>query len=114
MRRSSLLPLLPCSALILLASGCARHYYPPPPPPPPPPQAYLPPPLIQQAERLGFDAGQQDASRDRYEGTGYHPKQDARFHDTPGYDPRLGPYPPFRDSYRRAYLRGYDIAFRGR
>ena len=29
----------------------------------------------------------------------------------PGYDPALGPFGPYRDAFRSAYVRGYDQAF---
>ena len=90
--------------------GCAhRTYYVAP--SPPPPQAYREvPPLIQLAEQNGYRAGQDEGARDAYQ-SGYHPRDDRAFHDTPGYDPRLGPYPPYRDAFRSAFLRGYDRNF---
>ena len=51
--------------------------------------------------------GVDDGARDAYNGRGYRPKADRKFHETPGYDPALGPYPPYRDRFRDSYLRGY-------
>jgi hypothetical protein len=94
------LPLV--SAACLFAAGCASHpYYAPGPPPPPPP-------IVERAQHEGFRAGTEDGARDAYNGFGYHPQRDRRFHDTPGYDPAMGPYRPYRDAFRGAYLQGYD------
>lgn len=95
--------------------GCAhRQYYYAPPPPPPPPQAYREvPPLIRLADDVGYHAGLDAGAHDAYAG-GYHPKADRAFHETPGYNPNLGPFPPYRDEFRNAYLRGYDQGFRQR
>jgi hypothetical protein len=49
--------------------------------------------------------------RDAYHGFGYQPRRDRAFHDTPGYDPGLGPYGAYRDAFRSAYLQGYDRGF---
>jgi hypothetical protein len=98
------------SAAALFMAGCAPHYYAPPPPPPP----NAVPALIQRADYEGFRTGRDDGARDAYNGTGYHPQHDRKVHDTPGYDPALGPYGPYRDSFRRAYLRGYDQGFHRR
>jgi hypothetical protein len=51
--------------------------------------------------------GTEDGARDAYNGRGYRPKSDRTFKETPGYDPSFGPYPPYRDRFREAYLRGY-------
>jgi hypothetical protein len=91
------------SAAALLMAGCAPHYYGPPPP--------AAPSLIERADHEGFRAGRDDGARDAYNGTGYHPQRDRAFHDTPGYEPALGPYGPYRDSFRRSYLQGYDQGF---
>ncbi len=97
------------SAAIVAMTGCAqRTYYAPP--PPPPPQQFVPP-LTQEAERNGFRMGLDAGSRDAYSGLGYRPKRDRAFHDTPGYDPRLGPFGPYQSYFRGAYLRGYDKGF---
>jgi hypothetical protein len=108
------LPLV--SAVCLFAAGCASHtYYAPGPPPPPPPSGYNGvPPLIERAQHEGFRAGSEDGSRDAYNGFGYHPQHDHKFHNTPGYDPGMGPYGPYRDAFRQAYLQGYDTGFHHR
>jgi hypothetical protein len=89
----------------LLVTGCAQHNYAGPPPPPPLYGGV--PPLIQRADHDGFRMGVDDGARDAYNSRGYRPKTDRKFHDTPGYDPVLGPYQPYRDRFRQAYLRGY-------
>ena len=95
----------------MAVTGCASHaYYAAPGPPPP---AYEQrPPLIDLAEHNGFRTGSDEGARDAYEGRGYRPKHDRAFHDTPGYDPNLGPFGPHRQAFRDAYLRGYDTGFR--
>jgi hypothetical protein len=95
------------AATCLMASGCATRVYGPPPPPPP----NAAPVLVQEAETRGFRAGEGDGARDLANGSGYHPKRDRKFADTPGYDPRFGPFPPYRDYFRNAYLRGYYKGF---
>jgi len=100
---------------LLFAAGCAQrttYAYAPPPPPPPPP--YSAPPLIERATHEGFRIGSENGARDAYRGFGYQPRHDRAFHDTPGYDPAFGPYGPYRDAFRDAYLRGYDQGFRRR
>ena len=100
------------ACLGLSISGCSHRRYYASPPPPPPPQAYREvPPLIQLAEQTGYRAGLEEGARDAYQ-SGYHPRDDQGFRETPGYDPRLGPFPPYRDAFRSAYLRGYDSNFR--
>ncbi len=95
---------------VVMMSGCAARPYPPPPPPPPP--AYNGVPLlVERAEHTGFRAGLDDGARDAAEGFGYHPRHDRKYHVTPGYDPALGPYGPYRDYFRNAYLRGYYKGF---
>lgn len=98
------LPLI--AAACLLATGCATHRYAGPPPP-----YGGAPALIQSAEQQGFRAGADDGARDAYHRLGYHPKRDRKFHDTPGYNPSFGPYGPYRNHFRNAYLRGYDQGF---
>ena len=49
--------------------------------------------------------------RDAYNGYGHHPERERAYPDTPGYDPALGPYGPYRDAFRTSYRRGYDQAF---
>jgi len=98
---------------LLLSAGCAsHHYYAYAPPPPPPPPAYASvPPLIERANHEGFRIGSDAGVRDAYHGFGYQPRRDRAFHDTPGYDPGLGPYGAYRDAFRSAYLQGYDRGF---
>jgi hypothetical protein len=99
---------LPLISASLLLTGCAQHpYY-----AAPPPAAYAgAPPLIARADHEGFRSGLEDGARDAYNGFGHHPQRDRKFHDTPGYDPGFGPYGPYGDAFRQAYLRGYDQAF---
>lgn len=97
------------TAICLLSAGCASHVYPGPPPPPLPYAGV--PALIQNAEHQGFRAGTDDGARDAYNHSGYHPKRDRKFHDTPGYNPSLGPFGPYRNHFRDAYLRGYYNGF---
>jgi hypothetical protein len=95
------------AAVCFLTLGCASHpYY----APPPPPGYNGVPPLIERAQHEGFRAGSEDGARDSYNG-GYHPQHDRKFHNTPGYDPALGPLGPYRDAFRQAYLSGYDKGF---
>jgi hypothetical protein len=97
------------AAALLFTAGCASHAYYAPGPPPPPYNGV--PPLIARAQGEGFRAGSSDGARDAYNRYGYHPKHDRKFHNTPGYDPALGPFGPYRDAFRNAYLRGYDQGF---
>jgi hypothetical protein len=96
------------SALLLTAAGCAHNYPPPPPPPPPMAQGS---PLVQLAEHNGFETGRSDGAHDAANGEPFHARRTRAFHDTPGYDPQLGPFPVYRDAFRDAYLRGYDRGF---
>ena len=98
------------TSAILLSTGCASHRYYAPPPPPPPAYAQRPP-LIQLADQNGFRTGESNGARDAYEGRGYRPQADRAFHETPGYDPNLGPFQPYRRAFRDAYVRGYDNGF---
>jgi hypothetical protein len=100
-----LLPLV--AAGCLLTAGCAPRVYGPPPPPPP----YGGNALLVEADRRGTRAGFDDGARDLANGSGYHPRRDRKYADTPGYDPALGPFPPYRDTFRSAYLRGYYNGF---
>jgi hypothetical protein len=101
------LPLI--AAACLLTTGCShRTYYGPPPPPPP---YGGPSALVQSAEQQGFRSGVDAGSRDAYDRTGYHPKRNRIFHDTPGYNPSFGPFGPYRSHFRDAYLRGYNQGF---
>jgi hypothetical protein len=98
---------LPAAAVVcLFATGCAAHVY----APPPPPGAYASP-LLQQADQRGMRAGYNDGARDAASGFGYHPRRDRKYADTPGYDSALGPFPPYRNAFRNAYLRGYSNGF---
>ena len=95
------------SPVIVLLAGCAqRTYY-----APPPSFVQTAPPLVQQAESNGFRFGMDDGARDAYNGFGYRAKHDRAFHETPGYDPRFGPFDAYRNYFRSAYLRGYDRGF---
>ena len=99
--------LLPLASVVLFAGlGCAHHY--PPPPPPPVAQA---PPLVQVADRNGFELGRTDGGRDSANGLPFSARRTRAYRDTPGYDPQLGPYPVYRDTFRNAYLRGYDRGY---
>lgn len=33
------------------------------------------------------------------------------YHDAPGFDPNLGPFEAYANTFRNAYLRGYDKGF---
>lgn len=66
---------------------------------------------MQEATREGFRFGSDAGLRDAYRGIGYHPTRGHAFHNTPGYDPSLGPYEPYRDAFRSAYVQGYDRGF---
>jgi hypothetical protein len=102
------LVLAAASSIFLFAGlGCAHNY---PPPPPPPPVAQVPP-LVQLAEHNGFEAGRADGARDVESGIPYHAQRTRAFHDCPGYDPNLGPFGPYRDAFRNAYVRGYDHGY---
>ncbi len=103
--------LIPVAALVV--SGCASEgYYAAAPPPPPPPLYNERPPLIDLALHQGYRTGVDDGARDAYYGRGYRPEHERNFREAPGYDPRLGPYEPYRDAFRDAYLRGYSNGFR--
>jgi len=98
---------------LLLSVGCSsphRYAYVAATPPPPPPYGSVPP-LIDVANREGFRMGSDAGVRDAYRGFGYQPRRGRAFHDTPGYDPALGPYGAYRDAFRNAYLQGYDRGF---
>ncbi len=96
-----------CSLLLIAGTGCRPAYAPPPPPPPP----LQPPPLVQLAERNGFETGRSDGARDANAGAPFIARRTRAYHDTPGYDPQLGPFPVYRDAFRNAYLRGYDRGY---
>jgi len=106
--KATRLVLVAASSLLLFAGlGCAPRYAPPP---PPPPGAQLPP-LLQLADHNGFDTGRADGARDVEQGVPYSPRRTRAFHDTPGYDPQLGPFGPYRNAFRNSYLRGYDRGY---
>jgi len=97
------------SSVAVVALGCAPAYVAPPPPPPPMAQA---PPLIQLAERNGFEIGRVDGARAVESGNPYAARSTRAYFDTPGYDPNLGPFPEYQNAFRLAYLRGYDRGYR--
>jgi len=98
------------STLCFVALGCSHpHYYPPPPPPPPMAQG---PTLVQLADRNGFETGRSDGSMAAERGLPPRPEHTRAFHDTPGYDPQLGPFPVYRNAFRDAYLRGYQRGYK--
>ncbi len=93
------------SAIVVLCTvGCVRNY-----PPPPPPVA--PPPLIQLADHNGFETGRTDGVRAVENGVPFSPRRTRAYHDTPGYDPNLGPFGAYQNAFRNAYLRGYDKGY---
>ena len=92
------------SLALLTTAGCVRYY--PPPLPPPPPVAIVTP-LVQQAQRNGFEAGRQYGACDAGNGLPPRPRAMAAYRITPGYVPQMGPYPVYRNAFRNAYLRGY-------
>lgn len=94
------------AAVCLVTAGCATRIY----APLPPPGAYASP-LLQEADHRGTRAGYDDGARDAANHFGYHPRHDRKYADTPGYDPSLGPFPPYRNAFRNAYLRGYYNGF---
>jgi hypothetical protein len=105
--------LFPASLIAtLLVTGCAQHPTYVAAPPPPPGYREQAPPLVQVADRNGFEAGSAAGSRDAFNGRGYHPQHDHAYHDTPGYEPGLGPLPVYRSAFRDAFVRGYDQGFR--
>ena len=91
------------------ALGCSHPTYVAAPPPPPPAQM---PPLIALADRNGFETGRADGQRDVESGRPFEPRRTRAYHDTPGYDPHLGPFEPYQNAFRNAYLRGYDRGFK--
>jgi hypothetical protein len=66
---------------------------------------------VQVADQNGFRIGAANGAADADAGRGYRPQHDHAFHATPGYDPNLGPFPPYQRAFRDAYLRGYDQGF---
>jgi len=107
--KTNCLVLVAASSLFLFAGlGCAPRYVTPP---PPPPGAQLPP-LLQLADRNGFETGRSDGAHAVESGIPPSPRRTRAYHDTPGYDPQLGPFGAYRDAFRNAYLRGYDKGYR--
>jgi len=98
--------------LLMLASiGCSHtNYYPPPPPPP----AAQVPAVVQLADRNGFLTGRTDGARDATSGFAFAPRRTRAYHDTPGYDPALGPFSVYRNAFRDAYVRGYGQGYNRR
>jgi len=107
--KRSILMLSLSSSLLFVALGCAHPYYGPPPPPPPP--MAQGPSIVQLAERNGFQTGRTDGAMDADRGAPPHTRHTRAFHDTPGYDPQLGPFPVYRDAFRNAYMRGYQRGY---
>ena len=97
------------AACLLVTAGCAQRVY-----GPPPQAAFAPSTLISEADHRGFHAGVEDGSHDAVTRSGYHPRQDRRYAETPGYNESLGPYDSYRNAFRNAYLRGYADGFRSR
>ena len=110
MKLSQFALLLVSSGAVALA-GCSHTTYVQAAPPPPPANWQGPSPLVSLAEHNGFRDGREDGARDALNGRPYRPEHDARFHNTPGYDPGMGPFPAYRDYYRNAYTRGYYQGF---
>jgi hypothetical protein len=69
------------------------------------------PPLIQLADRNGFETGRTDGAREAYAGYPHEPRRTRAYRETPGYDANLGPLGAYRNAFRDAYLRGYDAGF---
>jgi hypothetical protein len=92
-------------------TGCAHHTTYVAVAPPPPGYREQAPPMVQVADRNGFQAGVDAGSHDAMSGRGYQPRHSRAFHDTPGYDPALGPLPVYRSAFRNSYMRGYDQGF---
>jgi hypothetical protein len=66
---------------------------------------------VQLAERNGFETGRADGARDANSGYPFSARRTRAYHDTPGYDPQLGPFHAYQNAFRNAYLRGYDRGF---
>ena len=96
---------------ILLTAGCARNDYAAAPPPPPAANYPQVPPLVQLADRNGFDAGRSDGARDIYDGRPYRARSTRAYFDTPGFDSHLGPFDVYQNAFRNAYLRGYQKGY---
>ena len=108
LKRTTMLATL---GLALMATvGCSHSYYPPAGPPPPPPPAQ-PGPLFQLADRNGYQTGRADGAREAYAGYPFAPRRTRAYHETPGYDANLGPFHPYQNAFRNAYLRGYQDGY---
>jgi hypothetical protein len=70
-------------------------------------------PLIQIAEHNGLETGGGDGARDQGNRLPYAPRRTRAYAETPGYDGRLGPFGPYQNAFRDAYLRGYARGYRG-
>jgi hypothetical protein len=103
--KRSIVMLALSSTLLFVSLGCAHRYYPPPPP------IAQGPSIVQLAERNGFAIGRSDGALDAEHGAPPRPRHTRAFHDTPGYEPQLGPFPIYRDSFRNAYMRGYQRGY---
>jgi len=108
MKWNRLLLLSTLSLVLLAGAGCAHTYYPPNQAPPPVAQV---PPLIQLADRNGFQTGRADGQRDVFNGYPYEARRTRAYHETPGYDANLGPLGQYRNAFRNAYLRGYEAGY---
>ena len=106
------LSLLLLTAGALLTAGCSSNRYYAATPPPPPYAFRGQAQQIDFAEHQGFRAGVDDGARDAYAGHKFKPEHDRKFHDTPGYDPQMGPYGPYRDACRNGYVHGYANGYR--
>ena len=132
MRLGRILSIGVCTASIAFALGCADHQWsadnPPPPPapqydadnqPPPPPPSYegapapypSAPSIVQIADRNGFITGRGDGQRDSYSGRPYRARSTRAYYETPGFDPRIGPFGAYQNAFRLSYLRGYDQGY---
>jgi len=105
-------------AVLALAGSCAAavaQYYPPP--------QYLPPPqsrywqfyhedrLPNYAARWGFHAGEVNGQRDRDTGHSYRPSHDDAYKHVPSSSGIPVPRDEFKQTYRDAYIRGYDAGY---
>lgn len=96
------------SLLLGAALGCSHNNYVVAAPPPPPVEV---PPLVQLAEHNGFEMGRADGVHALWAGGPNDPRAMRNYNVTPGYDPRLGPFPVYRDAFRDAYLRGFERGY---
>jgi hypothetical protein len=56
---------------------------------------------------MGLDEGSRASSY----GARYAPRRTAAYRDAPGYDPNLGPANVYVNTFRNAYLSGYDKGY---